>query len=160
MHTTGWLLRSLAALGLSFGSLGLAAAQGTAGTPDPERLRQAVVEAERAFAKTMADRSLSAFTSFLSADAVFQGGKGPLRGRDAVVAAWAKFFEGAQAPFSWEPDNVVVMSNGELALSSGPVRDPAGELVARFNSVWRQETPGQWRIVLDMGNDACDCPKP
>jgi hypothetical protein len=25
----------------------------------------------------------------------------------------------------------------------------------------RQEVaPGVWRIVLDMGNDACDCPKP
>lgn len=160
MHTTGWLVRSLATLGLSFGTFSLAMAQGTAGAPDPERLRQVVADTERAFAKTMADRSLAGFTSFLSADAVFQGRKGPLRGRDAVVAAWAKFFEGPQAPFSWEPDNVVVMSSGELALSSGPVRDPAGKLVARFNSVWRQETPGQWRIVLDMGNDACDCPKP
>ena len=27
-------------------------------------------------------------------------------------------------------------------------------------AVWRQESPGVWRIVLDMGNDACDCPKP
>ncbi|HJV72507.1 nuclear transport factor 2 family protein [Ideonella sp.] len=160
MHTTRWLARSLATLGLSFGSLGMAMAEGTAGAPDPERLRQTVVDTERAFAKTIADRDLAGFTSFLSAEAVFQGGKGPLRGRDAVVAAWTKFFEGPQPPFSWEPDNVVVMSNGELALSSGPVRDPAGKLVARFNSVWRQETPGQWRIVLDMGNDACDCPKP
>ena len=84
---------------------------------------------------------------------------GPQPAQAAVTEAWKKFFEGPQAPFSWEPDNVLVMTNGELALSSGPVRDPSGKLVARFNSVWRQEAPGVWRIILDMGNDACDCPK-
>lgn len=160
MHTTGWLARRLLCLGLSLGAGHMAVAQGTAGAPDAERLRQAVADTERAFAKTMADRDLAAFTRFLAANTVFQGGKGPLRGREAVVAAWARFFEGPQPPFSWEPDNVVVMTDGSLGLSSGPVRDPSGKLVARFNSVWRQESPGVWRIVLDMGNDACDCPKP
>lgn len=153
------LARCLTSLGLGLAGAHLAMAQGAA-APDPERLRQVVSDTERAFAKTMADRDLAGFTKFLSADTVFQGGKGALRGPEAVVAAWRKFFDGPQPPFSWEPDNVVVMGTGELALSSGPVRDPAGKLVARFNSVWRQESPGVWRIVLDMGNDACDCPKP
>jgi ketosteroid isomerase-like protein len=119
-----------------------------------------VWDTERAFAKTMADRDFAAFGKFLSAETVFQGGKAPLRGPDAVNAAWKKFYEGPQAPFSWEPDNVLVMTDGKLAISSGPVRDPQGKLVARFNSVWRQEAPGVWRIVLDMGNDACECSKP
>ncbi|HEX5685591.1 MAG TPA: nuclear transport factor 2 family protein [Ideonella sp.] len=153
--------RFLAVLGLVVGAIApLHAQTAPAGAPDPEQLRKVVSDTERAFAKTMADRDLAAFTKFLSADTVFQGSKGSLRGPAAVTAAWKKFFEGPQAPFSWEPDNVEVMTTGELALSSGPVRDPGGKLVARFNSVWRQETPGVWRIILDMGNDACDCPKP
>jgi len=163
MHSTARPTRQLTLtglLGVSLAACGLAMAQGGAGAPDHERLRQAVVDTERAFAKTMADRDLAAFTRFLSAEAVFQGSKGPLRGREAVAADWAKFFDGPQPPFSWEPDQALVMTDGALALSSGPVRDPAGKLVARFNSVWRQESPGVWRIVLDMGNDACDCPKP
>jgi ketosteroid isomerase-like protein len=131
----------------------------TSGSAESDPLRQAVWDTERAFAKTMADRDIAAFAKFLSADTVFQGGKAPMRGPDAVVAAWKKFFEGAQPPFSWEPDQVLVMTTGQLAMSSGPVRDPSGKLVARFNSVWRQEAPGVWRIVLDMGNDACECPK-
>jgi ketosteroid isomerase-like protein len=128
-------------------------------TPELDGLRQTVIDTERAFARTMADRDFLAFGKFLSADTVFQGGKVPLRGPDAVNAAWKKFFDGSQAPFSWEPDSVLVMSDGKLALSSGPVRDPQGKLVARFNSVWRQEAQGVWRIVLDMGNDTCDCRK-
>jgi len=47
-----------------------------------------------------------------------------------------------------------------LALSSGPVRDPQGKLIARFNSVWRLEAPGRWRIVFDKGADVCACDKP
>lgn len=150
--------RWLATLGLAWGSLGMVSAQGAA--PDLDQLRQAVEATERAFARTMADRDHAAFTKFLSAEATFTGGKGPLRGADEVATAWKRFFDGPQAPFSWEPDQVLVLGSGLMALSSGPVRDPQGKLVARFNSVWRQESPGVWRIVLDMGNDACDCPKP
>jgi ketosteroid isomerase-like protein len=152
-------LRCLAAfLGTALVPFALAAQ--TAGGTETDPLRQAVRETERAFARTMADRDIAAFAKFLSTDTVFQGAKAPLRGPDAVVAAWKKFFEGAQAPFSWEPDQVLVMTTGQLAMSSGPVRDPSGQLVGRFSSVWRQESPGVWRIVLDMGNDACECKKP
>ena len=158
MPTTFRFLAPLATLAMALASITVVQAQ-TADTPELDRLRQAVSDTEKAFAKTMADRDFAAFGKFLSADAVFQGGKGPLRGPEAVNAAWKKFFEGPEAPFSWAPDNVMVMTDGRLALSSGPVRDPQGKLVARFNSVWRQEAPGVWRIVLDMGNDACECPK-
>ena len=44
---------------------------------------------------------------------------------------------------------------GTLALSSGPVLDPSGREVARFNSVWRREGPGVWRVVFDKGSPIC-----
>ncbi|WP_374673124.1 DUF4440 domain-containing protein [Ideonella sp.] len=149
----------LAALGLGLATPG-SWAQATAAPTPSDRLRDTVMATERAFAKTMADRDLEAFQAFLSEETVFQGAQGPLRGPAAVVSAWQRFFDGPQAPFSWEPDQVLVMSDGHLALSAGPVRDPAGKLVGRFNSVWRQEAPGVWRIVLDMGNPACECARP
>jgi len=113
----------------------------------------ATVEArERAFAKTMADRDFDAFLSFLSPEAVFFGGNGALRGKDAIGAAWRRFFEGPQAPFSWEPDVVEVLDSGGLALTSGPVRLPSGEDGGRFNSIWRLDADGVWRIVFDRGS--------
>lgn len=151
--------RLLATFGFALGLMASAQAHAAGAAPDYEQLRKTVSDTERAFAKTMADRDFAAFAKFLSADTVFQGSKGPLRGPAEVTAVWKKFFDGPKAPFSWEPDNVVVMVNGELALTTGPVRDPDGKLAARFNSVWRQEAPGVWRIILDMGNDACECPK-
>lgn len=152
-------LRLLAAWGWALGLMATAHAQAPgAGAPDMEKTRQDVFAIERAFAKTMADRDLAAFTKFLSAETVWKGSKASLVGPAAVVDAWRKFFDGPTAPFSWEPDLVEVMANGHLALSTGPVRDPAGKVVARFNSVWRQESPGVWKIVLDMGTPLGDCP--
>lgn len=126
--------------------------------PDPESLRQQVEDTERAFAKTMADRDHDAFTSFLADETVFFAGEKPLRGKQVVANAWKPFFEKPEAPFSWEPVTVVVLDSGTLALSSGPVRDPAGKEVAKFNSIWRRETGGQWKIVFDKGSDSCNCP--
>jgi ketosteroid isomerase-like protein len=127
-----------------------AALGASAQTPDLETLRRQVEAAERAFARSMADRDLAAFERHLSEQAIFYG-RGVLRGKTAVVAAWKGFYEGAQAPFSWEPDQVDVLADGTLAHSTGPVRDPAGKRVSRFNSVWRQESPGVWRIIFDKG---------
>jgi len=103
---------------------------------------------EIAFAKTMADRDHAAFTSFLSEEVVFLGNEGALRGKAAVAEGWAKYFEGEPAPFSWEPDVVVVVASGELGMTAGPVRDGDGVRFAGFQSCWRRES-GAWKIVLD-----------
>lgn len=99
----------------------------------------------------MADRNLDAFASFISPEAIFFNGNEPLEGRDTIVTAWAPFFEGETAPFSWHPDVIAVLESGTLALSSGPVRAASGEEVARFNSIWRKDEDGQWRVVFDKG---------
>ena len=122
-------------------------------------LREQVFATERAFARTMAERDFAAFTSFVSEEAVFFTGPTPLRGKAQVAAGWKRFFEKKEAPFRWEPAEVEVLDSGSLALSSGPVHDPAGKQIATFTSVWRQEAPGVWRIVLDKGDAACDCAK-
>jgi ketosteroid isomerase-like protein len=122
------------------------------GSPStPQELREQVRQAEEAFARTMADRDLDAFAAFVSEEAVFFGESGALRGRGAVVEGWRPLFEGADPPFSWEPEAVEVLPSGTLAHSSGPVRDPQGNVVAIFNSVWRLEADGKWRVVFDKG---------
>lgn len=126
--------------------------------PDPGQLRQQVEDTERAFAATMADRDHNAFTSFLSEETVFFSGEAPLRGKQQVADAWKPYFEGPDAPFSWEPQQVEVLDSGTLALSSGPVLDPDGKLIATFTSIWRLDASGNWRIIFDKGNRACDVP--
>jgi ketosteroid isomerase-like protein len=123
-----------------------------------ELLRRQVEDTERAFAQTMADRDHAAFTTFLSDEAVFFDAAAPLVGKQAVADTWAAYFQQPEAPFSWHPETVVVLASGTLAHSSGPVLDAAGTPVATFNSVWRREPSGEWKIVFDKGNRICPAP--
>lgn len=113
--------------------------------------------AETAFAKSMADRDLAAFTALLADDTVFWGGKGVLRGKAAVAADWKRFFNGGAAPFSWSPADVEVLTSGDLGFTSGPVLDPKGNRIGTFNSVWKRQPDGAWKIVFDKGCPPCDC---
>lgn len=122
-----------------------------AGAADIAALEQQVAETERAFAKTMAERDFAGFQRFLADETVFNSGSKPLRGKAAVAEAWKRFYAEPAAPFSWRPESVQVLDSGTLALSRGPVFDPAGKEVGRYNSVWRLEADG-WRIVFDFGS--------
>jgi len=159
MPSTPSSLRTLALAATCIAGAAGCATMPPATVPNAELARQ-VADTERAFAKSMADRDLAAFASFIATDAVFFTGPTPLRGKDAVVERWKRFYEKPQAPFSWAPDKVEVLDSGTLALSSGPVYDPAGKNFATFTSIWRLEAPGVWRIVFDKGNENCDCKAP
>ena len=139
------------------GLLYLAAGHLYAGQQLADQLRSEVMDTERAFARTMAQRDFEGFASFLAGETVFFAGDNPLEGKQAVMDAWRGFYEAESAPFSWEPATVVVLESGTLALSTGPVFDPAGQQVATFTSIWRLEAPGKWRIVFDKGCRACNC---
>lgn len=117
----------------------------------PQNLQEEVRSAEVAFAKTMSDRDFQAFASFVSGEAIFFGSAAVLRGKEAVLAGWSPYFEGPDPPFSWEPQVVEVLDSGTLAHSSGSVKDPQGNVVGTFNSVWRLEPDRKWRVVFDKG---------
>jgi ketosteroid isomerase-like protein len=140
--------------------LGLPAAALAADGPGNAELAAQLRATEEAFARTMADRDHAAFVSFLAADAVFFGRRGELRGRDAVAAAWKPLYEGAAAPFSWQPEVATVLDSGSLGLTSGPVVAPDGKRIGTFTSVWRREPDGSWKIVFDRGCPDCECPPP
>jgi ketosteroid isomerase-like protein len=142
MNTPSWAV----------GAALVAATGAFAQTPPAEALRAEVFAAERAFARSMAERDFDAFGRHIAVDSVFFNGREAQRGRDAVLAAWKGFFDGPTAPFSWEPDQVEVLGSGQLALSTGPVRNPQGEVIARFNSIWQRQGDGRWLVVFDKGS--------
>lgn len=141
-------------------SICLNAALAMAAPPGNAELKKQVADTERAFAATMKARDLAAFVAFVADDAVFFNGPTALHGKQAVGEFWKKFFDKPAAPFSWEPDQVEVLASGKLAASSGPVYGPDGKLISRFNSIWRLEADGKWKIVYDKGEPVCDCKKP
>jgi ketosteroid isomerase-like protein len=99
----------------------------------------------------MAERDLNAFGRLVAEDTLFFNGREALRGRAAVLAGWKAFFDGAAAPFSWEPDQVEVLASGQLAWSTGPVKNAQGVVIARFNSIWQRQGDGRWLVIFDKG---------
>ena len=124
-----------------------------------QQATQQVIATERAFASTMDRRDFKAFLNFLSPDAIFFSGSSVERGPAQIAEQWAPYFQGGRAPFAWQPDDVQVLDDGRLALSTGPVLQ-GGHIVGRFNSVWRLEAPGLWHIILDKGEAVCSAPPP
>ena len=109
-----------------------------ASVPSTELAAQ-VADAERAFARTMADRDHEAFTVFLAEEAIFLFSGSVLRGGKSVADHWRQYFQTEQAPFSWSPETVEVLDSGNLALSTGPVLGPDGARIATYTSIWRQD---------------------
>jgi ketosteroid isomerase-like protein len=124
-----------------------------------DTVAEQVWAAERAFARSMAERKLAAFAEFIADDAVFFSATTTLRGKAKVIEVWSAYFTDKEAPFSWAPDQVEVLPSGALALSTGPVHDAEGKVVARFTSIWRLEAPNVWRVVFDKGGPPSPGPK-
>src|SRR5262245_3980301 len=120
------------------------------GQSNTAELARQVRAAETAFAKTMADRDHAAFGTFIAAAALFFG-QNVLRCKDAGVAGWKGLYDGPKAPVSWAPETVEVIDSGTLAISSGPVKNPDGKQIGTFNSIWRREADGKWRVLFDKG---------
>ena len=112
---------------------------------------------EIGFSKSVEARDRQAFTSYIDPDARFVSGS-VLRGPEAVTAAWSVFFDTDGPSIVWRPKYVEVLEDGRLALSRGPyrmvTRDEDGneaEQWGTFNSVWRLNADGEWRVVFDAG---------
>lgn len=136
-------------------------------SPEAERAgaeddpRREVIAADRALAAAVAAAEPEAFAALVAEDAVFLGGTGALRGRDAVVEGWGSLLaEERTLEMTWTPSGVRMADSGELAYTIGEYRLTAvgGEQSSvvdegRYLSVWRKEASAEgdaiWRVVAD-----------
>ena len=119
---------------------------------------------EIGFSKSIETRDMELFRTFLDGDARFVGGN-VRRGPDEIVAGWSTYEPEDGPKLKWRPRVVEVLVDGQLALSRGPYRytekNEEGEEVdnwGTFNSVWRMNDDGEWRVVFDAGSPASKPP--
>ncbi len=119
---------------------------------------------ERSFARSVEDHDAAAFATHLFRDTVFNAASPqPVRGREAVVADWKPIIEGREFALRWHPQFVTIGADPDVAVSSGPawteIFDPSAKhryTISRFNSVWKRDADGEWRVLFDGGTP----PKP
>jgi len=119
---------------------------------------------EIAFSQSVENNDIDAFKLFLDDDARFVG-LSVMSGPDAISKAWNVFFTEDGPDIKWRPQFVEVLEDRTLALTRGPYRmiskDADGNSVEQwgtFNSVWRKNSDGEWRVVFDAGNAAAQPP--
>jgi len=119
---------------------------------------------EIGFSQSVENQDIAAFRSFIDVDARFIG-SGVLRGVDQIAESWSIFFKPGLPAIKWRPQIIEVLENGRLALSRGPYisvsRNAEGDKVetwGTFNSVWRLNDDGKWRVVFDAGSPASGSP--
>lgn len=143
---------------LTIATCALAAGSAFADLADDVRCR------EIGFSQSVENRDIEAFGSFIDADARFVGSR-VQRGVDEVVEAWSAFFSPGLPAIIWRPQVVEVLEDGKLALSRGlfirTSSNEEGDEVeswGTFNSVWRLNDDGQWRVVFDAGGPGAGPP--
>jgi ketosteroid isomerase-like protein len=119
---------------------------------------------EIGFSKSVESKDIEAFRSFVDADARFVSGS-ILRGPEEVAADWSVFMAEDGPRIIWRPQIVEVLDDGKLALSRGPYKYTAAneegvdiDYWGTFNSIWRLNDDGEWRVVFDAGSPAAKPP--
>jgi ketosteroid isomerase-like protein len=124
--------------------------------PRPELT--SLVEAERSFSRTSVAKGLRpAFIEFFADDGI--------RFLPHPVNAQANFRERPAPPgpqtftLSWDPVFADVSQAGDLGFTTGPywVTDNAKKQPPSYGyyfSIWRKQSDGSWKVLLDYGTDA------
>ena len=119
---------------------------------------------EIGFSKSVENKNIEAFRSFVDADARFISDR-PRRGVDEIAEAWSTFMVEDGPRIRWRPQYVEVLADGTLALSRGlyeyvATAEDGSEIriYGSFNSTWRLNADGAWRVVFDAGDPAAQPP--
>jgi hypothetical protein len=130
----------------------------------PDSTREALFDAERAFARDSTERGIrAAFLEHFAIDGIdFRPGPGVMRERMLARPAPA---DPLVLLLDWSPQAGAVARSGDLGFTTGPYslrnqRDAkAPTRYGYFFSVWKREN-GRWRVALDGGVSTPAAPPP
>jgi len=150
------LVRSLSLLLVAVALVGC---EGRVQVNAPTEVRNSLLAADRAFSRmSQAEGAQAAFVYYAHPEVVLlPAGGEPVRGVAAVRAG----FEGFQGVLTWEPQDAQGAASGDLGATWGYYRlvrtDASGEETVsrgKYVSVWRRDADGEWRYLMDIGNES------
>lgn len=119
-----------------------------------------IMQADRDFAKSVAERNREKFLSFIAETTTFNGGtRNELRGRDAVMKDWDAFFDPKGPSLTWAPIRGDVIGAGDVGYTVGrslfTTTGTDGKITERpgeYLTIWRKQADGAWKVVFDTGS--------
>lgn len=125
--------------------------------------REALLEADREFARAFAERGVEGWVSFFDEKGVqMPGGATAAWGREEVESLARRLFDAPNfTALSWEPVHARVAASGDLGYTLGNYRatgtgEEGEEITQQGNyvTIWRKQEDGSWKVVVDTGNPA------
>ena len=122
--------------------------------PSGENALQALVKAEKNFAQMSVEKNIrdSFLANFADDGIVFD--PGPVNARKLYQKRPV-----SDAQLNWQPIFADVARAGDMGYTTGPWEfkknkgDPKPSAHGQFFSVWKKQTDGKWKAVLDLGID-------
>jgi len=137
----------------------LIAVNACSATTDLDAVRQAIMDADRAFAQETAANGVDGWVSYFAEDGVQFRPGGTISGHAAIRELMAPAFSDTAYSLTWEPVEARVSRSGDLGYTIGRYQSramgPDGqEIVATgsYVSIWRLQEDGSWKVELDIGN--------
>jgi ketosteroid isomerase-like protein len=113
---------------------------------------QAIVESERAFARSAGEKGTrDAFLAFIAEDAVLFRPQ-PVPGKKYLLDHPA-----SPGRLSWRPVFADVSISGDFGYTTGPYEyrkaasDPTPSSFGNYFTIWQKQADGAWRFVIDYG---------
>jgi ketosteroid isomerase-like protein len=122
-----------------------------------ETLRQ--LEAE--FMKATAEHGSQGYLSYYADDAVEVPDGAPiLQGKESIARTMG-FLDNKQNHLTWTPVGADISASGDLGYTYGNYEfrstgKDGKPVVAhgKYNTIWKKQRDGAWKVVLDMGNSS------
>ena len=123
-------------------------------------MNKELIAVDRAFSALSKERGTNrAFLSYVAEDCVMLSpNKMPIVGKDKINALFQS--NDSNKEFTWDPLYADVAESGELGYTYGTytINTDGETQKGTYVSIWKRDSGGKWKFVLDSGNDGLGGP--
>lgn len=136
-----------------------------AASASPKATVETLKRLEAEFMKAAAEKGSQGFMSYYADEAVELPNGGPVISGKVEIAKGMGFLDEKSNSLTWAPVGGGISSSGDLGYTYGTYQyrsnDKEGKPhveFGKYTSIWRLQSDGSWKVILDMGN-ASPAPK-
>jgi uncharacterized protein (TIGR02246 family) len=162
-------MRKIGIFGLSALALFLGACADTPAPVNKTAVEKSVRDVEANMSRAMATKDASAVASNYATDAILMvPGMPPMKGHEAIRAGMSSMLADPNFKLDFASDRVEVADSGDMAATRGnytlTATNPATKKVmtdkGSYVTVFRKQTDGAWKAVLDINTSELPPPAP
>lgn len=121
--------------------------------------KEAVMQADRDFAKATAERGLEGWLSFWG-EGSYVGSDPTITGQEKLREFYKPLFARKNLKFVWSPTEGAVFPSGDLGYTTGSAeisytKDDGTHQsgTSHYITIWKKQKDGTWKVFMDIGSN-------